>query len=154
MPAVNLNHVSVHANDLEESLRFYEDLFAVIRVATPNFGFPVQWTRVGPLQLHIFENRGPAPFAHHFAITVDDFDAVFEKARTLAAFDRSAFGHHLYELPGGEAQMYLRDPAGNLVEVNARSIEAVSPAIRAEARRLDEGRPQGPQNQRARLFLD
>jgi hypothetical protein len=34
--AVNFNHVSVSALDLETSLRFYEDLFGVERIPTPN----------------------------------------------------------------------------------------------------------------------
>jgi hypothetical protein len=43
MPAINLNHVSVVARNLRESVRFYEEVFGMQRVPTPNFGFPVQW---------------------------------------------------------------------------------------------------------------
>ena len=57
MPAINLNHVSVVARDLRESLGFYEEIFGMQRVPTPNFGFPVQWLRVGPLQLQITLER-------------------------------------------------------------------------------------------------
>ena len=38
-----------------ESVGFYEEIFGMQRVPTPNFGFPVQWLRVGSLQLHLFE---------------------------------------------------------------------------------------------------
>ncbi len=153
MPAVNLNHVSVSALDLETSLRFYEDLFGVERIPTPNFGFPVQWTRVGPLQLHLFERPGAAPRSHHFALTVDDIDTVFARAEALDVFDRTTFGHHVYELPGGEVQVYLRDPGGNLVEVDWPSVATVGAAVRAQIQPLSEGRPQAPENMQARLFL-
>ena len=43
MPAINLNHVSVVARNLRESVRFFEEVFGMQRVPTPNFGFPVQW---------------------------------------------------------------------------------------------------------------
>jgi catechol 2,3-dioxygenase-like lactoylglutathione lyase family enzyme len=54
MAATNLNHVSLIARDLEESVRFYLEVFGMERIPTPNFGFPVHWLRVGPLQLHLF----------------------------------------------------------------------------------------------------
>src|SRR6187455_2439899 len=38
-----INHVSVNARDLEESVDFYVDLLGAERIATPNFGLPVQW---------------------------------------------------------------------------------------------------------------
>ena len=47
MKATGLNHVSIHARDLEESTRFYEEFFGMRRVATPDFGYPVQWLEVG-----------------------------------------------------------------------------------------------------------
>jgi len=45
MTATSINHVSVHAHDLDESVAFYEDLFGMRRIPTPNFAFPVQWLR-------------------------------------------------------------------------------------------------------------
>ena len=82
------------------------------------------------------------PFAHRFAITVDDFDRVFAMARARGAFDTEAFGHHIYELPGGEGQLYLRDPAGNLVEVNCPSVVGAGPLVKAEIRKLADDRPE------------
>ena len=54
------------------------------RIPTPTFASPVQWLRVGDMQLHLFLDDGPAPARHHLGITVDDFDAAYEavKART------------------------------------------------------------------------
>ena len=38
-----INHVSVNAVNLAESVDFYVELFAAELIAMPNFGLPVQW---------------------------------------------------------------------------------------------------------------
>jgi catechol 2,3-dioxygenase-like lactoylglutathione lyase family enzyme len=153
MPAIGLNHVSVVAHELDVSLRFYEEVFAAESIATPNFGFPVRWLRVGATQLHLFERPDPAPTFHHFALTVDDFEATYAKAEQRDAFDRDAFGHHLYELPGDCVQLYLRDPARNLVEADAPGASALPAALRGQLRRLADVQPQSADNLAARLYL-
>ena len=154
MPARAVNHVSVVAHELEASLRFYEDVFAVERIATPNFGFPVRWLRLGTMQLHLFERPDAAPVYHHFAVTVDDFEATYAKASERDAFDGTVFGHHLYELPGDCLQLYLRDPAGNLVEVNAPGASALSARLGGQLKRLADVHPQNAENLAARLYLE
>ena len=116
--AVGLNHVSIVARDLAESTRFYVEVLGMSVLATPDFGFPVQWLEVGDQQVHLFERPDEPPATAHLALEVDDFVAVYERARELGVLDRSAFGYAVAELPGGEGQMYLRDPAGNLVEID------------------------------------
>ena len=153
MGATRLNHVSIAAPDLDASTRFYEHLFGARRVPAPNFGFPVRWLEIGDAQLHLFERSDDAPPSHHFALTVDDFESTYERARDLRAFDAGAFGHYLNELPGDTLQLYLRDPAGNLVEVNAPGASRIAPEIRREVRRLAEVREQSPENLEARLLL-
>ena len=153
MAAVNLNHVSVVARDLEESVRFYAEVFGMRRVPTPNFGFPVQWLQVGPLQLHLFERPDEAPTYHHLGLTVDDFEAVYRIASERELFDRTTFGHHLYELPGANAQMYLRDPAGNMVEVDAPDVSILPEDVRRDMKKLADVNPQTEENLRATLFL-
>lgn len=153
MGATNLNHVSVHVHDMEASIRFYTGVLGMKKIPTPNFGFPVQWLRVGDLQLHLFKRDVPTPGYHHFGVTVDDFHAVYLKARELGVCDREAFGHDLYELPGGCVQLYLRDPAGNLVEVDWPDVNALDRSIVTDLRRLADLRPQERDNLRATLFL-
>ena len=155
MVAKGLNHVSVNADDFDASIRFYGELFGAERIPTPNFGFPVQWLRLGESQLHLFQRRGSAPAYHHFAVTVavDELEPIYERAAKMDAFDRTTFGHHLYELPGDCAQLYLRDPGGNLVEVDALGASRVPKALRADMKRLADVNPQRPENQRATLFL-
>lgn len=116
--AVGLNHVSVVAHDLAESIRFYTEVFGMEELPTPDFGFPVRWLRLGSLQLHIFERPDGPPVYAHFAISVDDVVALVEEAERRGILDDTTFGYAMAELPGGEAQVYLRDPSGNLIEVD------------------------------------
>jgi catechol 2,3-dioxygenase-like lactoylglutathione lyase family enzyme len=154
MVAQGLNHVSVSAEDLARSIRFYGDVFGAERIPTPNFGFPVQWLRLGANQLHLFERPGRAPVYHHFAVTVglDDLASIYERATKMGVVDHTTFGHHLYELPGDWVQLYLRDPAGNLVEVDAAGASRMSGALRAAIKPLAHVHPQSPEQQRATLF--
>jgi len=116
--AVGLNHVSVVARDLDESIRFYVDVLGLEEIPTPDFGFPVQWLGAGDLQVHLFERPDAPPAYAHFAFHVDDVVALYEQARELDILDRTSFGYAIAELPGGEAQLYIRDPAGNLLELD------------------------------------
>lgn len=117
MRATGFTHVSISATDLDESARFYEDFFGMEEVPSPDFSGPVRWLRVGNLQLHLFLDEDPAPERHHFALDVDDFEAAYRRAEELGVRDKGRFST-VRELPDGAVQMYLRDPAGNLVEVN------------------------------------
>lgn len=118
MRATGFTHVSVHAHDLDESVRFYREVFGMEEVPSPGFPFPVRWLRVGGLQLHLFQSDAPAPQGHHFGLDVDDFEAAYRKAREIGAVVTEGYFSKVYELPDGAAQLYLRDPSGNMVEVN------------------------------------
>jgi catechol 2,3-dioxygenase-like lactoylglutathione lyase family enzyme len=64
MGTSRVNHVSVSATDLAASTDFYARLLGAEPVATPDFGFPVQWLALEDTQLHIFE-RDSKPTQHH-----------------------------------------------------------------------------------------
>ena len=68
-------------------------------------------------------------------------------------FDRDTFRHHFYELPGDCAQLYLRDPGGNLVEVDVLGASAIADEVRADMKGLADAQPQTEENLRATLFL-
>lgn len=154
MTNARINHISIGAANLQESVRFYSDLFGAAPIDTPNFGYPVQWLRIGDLQLHIFERPGAAPAYHHFALVVDNFETIFETTRKRNLHDHDIMGYHLSELPSGQVQLYIRDPGGNLVEVNAPDARALSEEVRREMVRLSERLPQNDANRRAALYLD
>src|SRR6476619_3371435 len=113
-----INHVSIAADDLEASSAFYEGLFGMERIPTPNFGTPVVWLRHGDQQLHLFLRAHDPPHYHHLGLDVDDFEAVYLEASSRGILDAETYGAAVREHPAGWVQMYLRDPAGNLVEVD------------------------------------
>ena len=49
-----INHVSVHARDMESSVGFYEELFGATQLPTPNIGFPVHRRSLSEQQVHLF----------------------------------------------------------------------------------------------------
>jgi catechol 2,3-dioxygenase-like lactoylglutathione lyase family enzyme len=141
--ALRFNHVAVHADDLEESARFYEELFGMTRLPTASFQEPVLWLALGDQQLHLFQRSDAMPpYLHHFALDVDDFDAMYEQAKRRALLDGEAFHQPVRMHPAGWVQMYLRDPAGNLVEVVWPDVTTLDAATQAEIGRLADEVPQ------------
>ena len=70
-------------------------------------------------------------------------------ARSTAARTR----HHIIELPGDVAQTYVRDPAGNLMEIDTPGASRLPEGLRREMRRLGDIYPQSEVNRRARLYV-
>jgi lactoylglutathione lyase len=136
MRATGFTHVSIGARDLEESARFYKDFFGMEEVPAPEFSGPVRWLRVGGLQLHLFHDEGPAPAGHHFALDVDDFEEAFRRAAEAGVRVESGNYSTVRELPDGAVQMYLRDPSGNLVEVNWRDVGTLDRTVIGEMRKI------------------
>jgi catechol 2,3-dioxygenase-like lactoylglutathione lyase family enzyme len=148
-----INHVSINARDLEESVDFYVELLGAERIPTPNFGLPVQWLALGRTQLHLFERDIQPTSHHHLGITVDDLTSVYRVAERRGAFDGQAFGNHLVHLPGDVVQLYIRDPAGNLVEIDHPGIDRLPEDIQAQVKPLWELNPQSDEQMQGRLFV-
>lgn len=64
-----------------------------------------------------------------FGIIVHDVHAVHLEAKTLRVWHGTTLGHHLRELTGGRVQMDLRDPAGNLAEVDWPDVTTLDRSI-------------------------
>ncbi len=143
MQARGFTHVSVSAHDLDESVRFYEELFGMEEIPAPDFPFPVRWLRVGDLQLHLFQSDAAAPSGHHFGLDVDDFEAVYSKADELGVAVSEGYFSKVYELPDGAVQLYLRDPAGNMVEVNWPDASTLDRSVVGEIEEIP-AKPDGP----------
>lgn len=150
MRATGLNHVSIAARDLQESTQFYEDVLGLERIPTPRFASPVQWLRVGDLQLHLFLDDSPAPRRHHIGLTIDDFDAAYDAVKARAS---DSWGWELVELPSKQVQLYFRDPADNLIELNWPDADLLDRSKYPELLRLAEHIEQGPENAGAALYL-
>jgi catechol 2,3-dioxygenase-like lactoylglutathione lyase family enzyme len=148
-----INHVSVNARDLQESVDFYVDLLGAEPIPTPNFGLPVQWLALGRTQLHLFQKDIQPTSHHHLGITVDDLEPAYRAAERRDAFDREAFGNHLVVLPGDVVQLYVRDPAGNLVELDFDGVDRLPDDLRAEVKPLWDFNPQDDEQMSARLYV-
>ncbi|GGM59701.1 catechol 2,3-dioxygenase-like lactoylglutathione lyase family enzyme [Halarchaeum rubridurum] len=137
MPTATYTHVTLAVDDLDESVAFYGDAFGMGRIPTPDWDLPVQWLACGGLQLHLVETEAEAPAFHHFGVHVDDVEAVYEAvaAHPDATFDDLGVTEDgdwadgdppVYALPEiGTLQLYVRDPSGNMVEVDAPDVDAL-----------------------------
>lgn len=147
-----INHVSISARDLEESTRFYVEVFGMEPIPTPIFATKVQWLRCGNLQLHLFlDPSGAPPARHHLGLTVDDFDAAYD---AVSSWTSSEWGNELVELPSGQVQLYFRDPAGNLIELNWPDVSTLDRSRYPQLQRLVDAMPQSEESLQAVLYLE
>ncbi len=154
MRATRLNHVSIHAVDMEESLRFYIELFGMEHLPSPDFEHRVEWLALGAQQLHLFLRETPAPAFHHLGLDVDDFEAVYVVARERGLLDDATFAPTVRQLNDGSVQMYLRDPAGNLVEIDWPDVNSLDRTVVTDIRHVCDERPQSASALRARLYTE
>lgn len=146
MAQTALNHVSVVANDLERSVRFYEEVFGMETIPTPNFPFDGQWLEMAEgNQLHLFDLETPAPQYHHFGVVAGDPEAVYREAKqrdALTDFSDDEESPRMYELPDGSLQMYVEDPAGNVIEVNWPDVGTLEESLQEQIIDRDDLVPQ------------
>jgi catechol 2,3-dioxygenase-like lactoylglutathione lyase family enzyme len=156
MGTSRVNHVSVSATDLGASIGFYERLLGAERLPTPDFGFPVQWMGLADTQLHIFERDSDPTVHHHFGVEVDvdGLVSAYRICEELGIFDDETFHHRLIGLPGDCVQLYLRDPAWNLVELDAVApVGGLPEDMQAQIRTLEDRQPQDGEHADARLYI-
>jgi len=156
MGTSRVNHVSVSATDLGASIAFYERLLGAVPLATPDFGFPVQWMGLGDTQLHIFERDSHPTAHHHFGVEVDADGLVsaYRICEELGIFDDETFHHRLIGLPGECVQLYLRDPSWKLVELDAVvSVGALPEDMQEQIQMLEDRQPQSGEHADARLYI-
>jgi len=91
--------------------------------------------------------------ARDFGGTVDDVEPVYRAAERWNAFDDDAFRNRLVELPGDVVQLYVRDPAGNLVEIDHHGVDRLPDDLRAQLKGLWDFNAQDDEQMSARLFV-
>jgi catechol 2,3-dioxygenase-like lactoylglutathione lyase family enzyme len=142
-----VTHVSLIAADVEESTEFYESVVGCEPIPTPAFGdqedfhaeegMEFQILRIGDLQLHLWNDPEREPEAimfAHFGVHVDDFVGVYRRAEERDAFatvGEESGPPQVFDF-NGTAQMYLRDPTGNLVEIDYPDVDALDHSAFAE----------------------
>jgi lactoylglutathione lyase len=152
MKATRINHVSIPCRDLDESERFYEEVFGLERVPAPDFRRPVRWFRLGDGQLHLMQASDEPLEGQHFGFDVDDFEAVFVRLRDRGALDERTHRSAVWELPDGAVQLYARDPSGNLLEINWRDASTLDREIVGEIPRRADDIAQSADAQGATLY--
>lgn len=134
-----LNHVALDVDDLEEAVSFYTELFDMERVPTPDFGSPYAWLEFGEQQLHLIERGEERPENQHFALIVDDFETVWDRAVEWGAIGGEA--GYARALPNGVVQTYVRDPSGNRLEFMCPDVETLPEEIAAKIDRTEVDAP-------------
>ena len=113
MQPLAVHHVSINVTDIDEAISFYTDVLGFeVRTDRPDFGFGGAWLDVGGQQVHLLQAGAPPSLGQHFAIQVEDLDAVVTeiRARGIEVTEPSSVGNN--------RQAFLNDPSGNAVELH------------------------------------
>jgi lactoylglutathione lyase len=125
----SIHHVNVMVDDLDAAIAFYGDVLGFERAPTPDLGFPAQFFSVGDGQeIHVNELGDVHPERSHFCVRLDDFNGAFARALAAGVFETETWGQ-ARRLPSGVMQAFVRDPAGNLIELSCESDQPVDPSI-------------------------
>ncbi|KIA94057.1 glyoxalase [Pedobacter kyungheensis] len=117
--ALKINHVTLIVDNLEKAGAFYSQELGLEPLPAFQFDYPVMFFRFNDeQQLHISEWEDQTSFRGHICVQVDDFSSVFFRMKALNAIDINPWGK-VRKLPDGAMQMFVRDPAGNLVEISS-----------------------------------
>ena len=113
MQPLGVHHVSINVSDAAAAIAFYTEVLGMtVRTDRPDFDFAGGWLNLGDQQVHLLEIDMPDQKGQHFAVHVADIDAAVADIRGhgVKVSDPQPVG------PGRQA--FLRDPSGNLLELN------------------------------------
>ncbi|MEL6276900.1 MAG: VOC family protein [Bacteroidota bacterium] len=117
--AININHVALIVDQLETAAAFYENELGLEVIPAFMFDYPTAFFKINDThQLHLTEWEDEYSFRGHICLLVDDFNAVFWRMKALGVIDIKPWGK-VRQLPDGAMQLFVRDPAGNLVEISS-----------------------------------
>lgn len=118
---LEINHVSLHVESLETSVRFYREVLGLEEIPRPAFSTRGAWFRVaGSQELHLIEGRTEpvrsAVRGSHFALStseLEDFERTLDGlgVPVLEIIERSDRGR----------QLFLQDPDGYVLEIFQRA---------------------------------
>jgi glyoxylase I family protein len=123
----SLHHVSVSVTDLGRAKEFYGNVLGLPEIARPAFDFPGAWYQAGDRQIHLIAYPGRKTRRHsgvidsrdrHFALRVRNYGEALEHLKARAVPYR-AKPENLAEQP----QIYVADPDGNIIELNAAGLD-------------------------------
>jgi glyoxylase I family protein len=106
-----LDHTALRIADLVRSRDFYEGLLGLRPAPRPDLGLPGAWYDLAGSQVHLIQQSQPMdgidPTGPHFALEVE----------SLADVRRLLDQRGVPYLAFGDAQLWVRDPDGNVVEL-------------------------------------
>lgn len=118
-----LHHVALSVSDMTSADWFYGEVLGLEKIPRPPFDFPGAWYRLGDRTLHLIVHpatthtlrgtRAIDPRDAHLALRVSSYEDTLARLKS--------FGLDVMELPDNLtpwAQLYVTDPAGNVVEFN------------------------------------
>ena len=118
--AGSIHHVSFAVPELEPARRFYEDILGCRPLSRPDLPTPGIWLSAPGCEVHLIlspnaghDDKPSAPngMANHVAFRIDDYDATLRRLQNL--------GLRAVEGNSGIRQIFVQDPAGNVIELIA-----------------------------------
>lgn len=119
MKVIGVDHVQIAVSTAVEAecLAFYRDVLGLVEISKPADlrGRGGAWFRIGALELHVGVEPEPSPISkRHICLLVANLAAAKSEiaSRGIAVEEES--------LAPGLARFFIRDPAGNRLEIGER----------------------------------
>jgi len=117
----SLQHYTVRVNDLDKSIKFYEEILDLKNGPRPNFGFPGAWLYLQEIPIvHLMaggtesETTRKGPF-DHIAFGSTGIE------ETITHLEQKGVEFHRNEIEDfGLTQIFISDPDGVKIELNFR----------------------------------
>lgn len=127
--AIGINHVALVVTNLEEASTFYEHEIGLEVIPAFLFDYPTAFFKFNDTQqLHLTEWEDTYSFRGHLCMIMDDINPIFWRMKELGIIDITPWGKARV-LPGGNLQMFVRDPSGNLLELSSPPGYELDPKI-------------------------
>ena len=124
-----INHITLIVDHLETAVEFYKNELGMQIIPAFMLDYPTAFLKINETQqLHLTEWDDSHSFRGHMCIVVDNFNQVFWRAKELEIIDTDPWGK-ARRLPGGVMQLFIRDPAGNLLEISSEPGFDIDPEI-------------------------